>query len=230
MRIKNQERGIRNYLNMEKRYFKLESCGFRYLMVIIAALGFFMNLSASETAEAMLKRAATAIKSAEGLNASFTLTSGTHKLNGTMKSSGTKFSLETSSTSTWYDGKTMWTYNGNNKETTVTTPTKSELAEANPLYIVNAYSSNFTAAFAKSQPKGGKTIVLTPKSKKLGYKSVHITIPDKSSFPSQVIVIPASGQRIAISISQIKTGLKFPDATFTYPKSKYPKAEIVDLR
>lgn len=215
---------------MGKRHFDIKCCGFRYLIIIIAAMGFSVNLRAAESAEAMLKRAATAIKSAGGLSASFTLTSGNHKLTGTMKSSGDKFSLETSSTSTWYDGKTMWTYNGNSKETTITTPTKSELAEANPLYIVNAYSTNFTAAFAKSQTKGSKTIVLTPKSKKLGYKSVHITIPDKGSFPSQVIVIPASGQRLAITISQTKTGLKFPSSAFTYPKSKYPKAEIVDLR
>lgn len=230
MRIRNQERGIRNYLNMVKKCFNIKCHWLRYLMIAIAAIGFSMNLSAAETAEAILKKAATAIKNAGGLSASFSLTSGNHKLTGTMKSSATKFSLETSTTSTWYDGKTMWTYNGNTKETTVTIPAQSELAEANPLYIVNAYSNNFTASFSKSQSKGSKTIVLTPKSKKLGYKSVHITIPDKSSFPSQVVVIPQSGQRISISISQVKTGVKFTASTFVYPKSKYPKAEIVDLR
>lgn len=202
----------------------------RYILLLIAILGVSASAPAAETADAVLKRTAAAIKNANGLSASFVLTSGNNKLTGTLKSENSKFSLETSTTCTWYDGKTMWTYNSSSKETTVITPTQSELAEANPLYIVNAYSNNFTAAFAKSQSAGSKTIVLTPKSKKLGYKSVHLTIPDKSSYPTKVVVIPMSGQKITISISQIKTGQKFSASAFTYPKNKYPKVEIVDLR
>lgn len=202
----------------------------RYLVILGLIMGLCCQAKAAETADEVLKRVETAIKTADGISASFTITSGSHRLAGSMKSSGDKFALETSSVSTWYDGKTMWTYNAGNKETTVTTPTASELADANPLFIVKAYSSNFTAAFAKSQAKGSTTIVLTPKSKKLGYKSVYMTIPDNSSFPSQVIAVSLSGQRIIITISQTKKGIKFQSSTFTYPKSKYPNAEIVDLR
>lgn len=184
----------------------------------------------AQTADAVLKKTAAAIKGADGLSASFTLTSGSQKIAGSMKSASGKFSLVTSTISTWYDGKTMWTYNSKTKETTVMTPTQAELAEANPLYVVNSYSGNFTADFAKTQPKGAKTIVLTPKSKKLGYKSVHVTVSDGTGLPSQVVVLPLSGQKITINVSQIKTGQKLQPSVFTYPKSKYPGAEIVDLR
>lgn len=203
-----------------------------YLWLIIAvSIIFTVSENAdAQSAEAVLKRTSAAIKAAGGLSGSFTLTSGNQKLSGTIKSSGTKFSLVTNTNSTWYDGKTLWTHNANTNETTLTTPTQEEVAEANPLYIVNVYSNNFTASFAKTQSKGSKTIVLTPKSKKLGYKSVHVTIPDNSSFPSSLVVIPSSGQKLTITISQVKTGLKLPDTTFVYPKGKYPKAEIVDLR
>lgn len=203
---------------------------YAYLVILMALIIGGTDSVSAETAEAVLKKTSTAVKSAGGLSASFSLTSGNQKISGTMKSEGNKFSLVTNINSTWYDGKTMWTHNANSNETTVTIPTASEVAEANPLYIVNVYSNNFTAAYSKTQTKGSKTIVLTPKSKKLGYKSVHVTIPDNSSFPSKLIVIPSSGQKLTISISQIKTGVKLPDATFVYPKSKFPKAEIVDLR
>lgn len=193
-------------------------------------LGLALSVSAAETADGMLKKAAGAINGSTGLTASFTLDYGSQKVTGTMKASGKKFALQTSSTSTWYDGKNMWTYNAKNAETTLMTPTPQEVAEANPLSIVNSYSANFTAAFAKTQPKGSKTIVLTPKSKQSGYRSVHVTIPDGSVFPSKLVVIPSSGQKVTVSISQVKTGQKLPEATFVYPKAKYPKAEIVDLR
>ena len=194
------------------------------------AVGITLSMSAAETADGMLKKAAAAINGAGGLTASFTLDYGQQKMTGTLKASGRKFALQTSTASTWYDGKNMWTYNAGSNETTLMVPTPQEVAEANPLSIVNSYASTFTAAFAKSQAKGSKTIVLTPKSKKSGYKSVHVTIPARASFPSKLVVIPSSGQKITVSISQVKTGQKLAESSFIYPETKYPKAEIVDLR
>ena len=202
----------------------------KYFMALVAMMLLIPAASAAETADGMLKKAASAINGAGGLSASFTLDYGKEKVAGTLKSSGRKFVIQTSSTSTWYDGKNMWVYNARNNETTLMSPTAEEVAEANPMSLVNTYSSSFTAAFAKTQSKGSRTIVLTPKSKKTGYKSVHVTIAEGSSFPSRLVIIPNSGQKITVSISQVKNGQKFVDATFTYPKSKYPKAEIVDLR
>ncbi|MBD5263579.1 MAG: outer membrane lipoprotein carrier protein LolA [Bacteroides sp.] len=202
----------------------------RYILGFVMAVGISLSMSAAETADGMLKKAAAAINGAGGLTASFTLDYGQQKMTGTLKASGRKFALQTSTASTWYDGKNMWTYNAGSNETTLMIPTPQEVAEANPLSIVNSYASTFTAAFAKSQAKGSKTIVLTPKSKKSGYKSVHVTIPAGASFPSKLVVIPSSGQKITVSISQVKTGQKLAESSFIYPKTKYPKAEIVDLR
>lgn len=201
----------------------------RYIVMGVMVLAMAFG-AAAETADGILRKAATAINGAGGLTAAFTLDYGQQKLSGTLKTSGKKFALQTPSTSTWYDGKSMWTYNQKNNETTLMTPTQQEVTEANPLSIVNSYSTSFTAAFAKGQTKGSKTIVLTPKSKQSGYKSVHVTIPDGSSFPSKLVVIPSSGQKVTVGISQVKTGQKLAESTFVYPKTKYPKTEIVDLR
>ncbi|MDE6740945.1 MAG: outer-membrane lipoprotein carrier protein LolA [Muribaculaceae bacterium] len=201
----------------------------RYILIGIMAFGIAFSMAA-ETADGILKKAATSINGAGGLTASFTLDYGQQKISGSLKASGKKFALQTPSSSTWYDGKNMWTYNPKNNETTLMTPTPQEVAEANPLSIVNSYSTSFTAAFAKVKTNGSQTIVLTPKSKQAGYKSVHVTIPDGSSFPSKIVVIPSSGQKVTVGISQVKTGQKLAESTFVYPKNKYPKAEIVDLR
>ncbi len=197
---------------------------------MMVVLGLASSLSAAETADGMLKKAASAINGSNGLTASFTLDYGQQKISGTLKASGRKFAIQTSTSSTWFDGKNMWTYNVKNSETTLMTPSPQEVAEANPLTLVNSYSSSFMASFAKGQTKGSKTIILTPKSKQSGYKSVHITIPDGSVYPSKLVIVPTSGQKVTVSISQVKSGQKLPDATFVYPKTKYPKVEIVDLR
>lgn len=205
----------------------------RYLKYILAFMILVMaglSLSAAETADAVLRRAAAKINGANGLTASFTLDSGGKKVSGTMKAEGKKFCIESSVSSTWYDGKTMWTYNVSAGETTVMIPTAQEVAEANPLSLVNSYSGEFTAAFAKTQKAGSKTIVLTPKSKKSGYKSVHVTISESSSIPSLIVVIPSSGQKLTVSITKASFGQKLPASAFVYTKSKYPKVEIVDLR
>lgn len=202
----------------------------RYFFIVIAYFGIYGVTVAAESADAVLKRVASSINGANGISAAFTLDYGNQKLSGTLKSEGKMFALQTSASSTWYDGKSMWTYNPKTNETTLMTPTPTEVAEANPLSIVNSYTSSFTAAFAKTQKKGSKTIVLSPKSKNFGYKSVHVTIADGASVPSMIIVIPSSGQKMTVSITQVKMQQKFPSSTFAYPKSKYPKAEIVDMR
>lgn len=201
-----------------------------YILSLIMIFGTSASMSSAESADAVLKRAAASINGADGIAASFTIDYGSQKLSGTLKSAGKMFALQTSASSTWYDGKSMWTYNPKTNETTLMTPTPAEVAEANPLSIVNSYASSFTAAFAKTQKKGSKTIVLTPKSKHYGYKSVHVTIADGASVPSVIVVVPASGQKMTVSISQVKMHQKFQASTFTYPKSKFPKAEIVDMR
>lgn len=185
---------------------------------------------AAETADAVLKKATSRISAGGGISASFTLNSDGQKVSGTLKAEGKKFAVETGSSSTWFDGKTMWTYNPRTSETTVMLPTAQEVAEANPLSIINNYSGTFTAAFAKTQTKGSKTIVLSPKSRKSGYKSVYVTIPDNSGLPSMIVVNPQSGRKITVSITKTALHQKFAASTFTYPRAKYPKAEIIDLR
>lgn len=200
---------------------------FLFLLTLIFSTA---SLSGAETADQILKKASAAINNANGLSASFNIDYGTQRLTGTLKTSGKMFVLQTSSSSTWYDGKNMWTFNAKNNETTLINPTAQEVAEANPLLLVNSYSMQFVASFAKNQTKGNKTILLTPKSKSIGYKSVMVTIPDGSNYPSMLVVVPSSGQTVKINISNVRTSQKFSNSTFVYPKSKYPKAEIVDLR
>lgn len=188
------------------------------------------ELLAEQTASQLIASCNAKIRQAGGISAIFSMTSGNQSTNGSLKTTGSKFVIDTPTASTWYDGNSMWTYNSRTKETTVVKPTPAELAETNPLLLISSKISQFSVSYAKNRKAGCMTVVLTPKTKGTGIKSMHIDINAKTNLPEKLVAVPASGQTISITLSSIKTAQKYTDATFVYPKSKYPKATIVDLR
>ncbi len=185
---------------------------------------------AEQTAAQFVNSCSAKIKQAGGISAVFSMEADGQAINGTMKSSGSKFVLDTPTVATWYNGKDMWTYNSRSGETTLLTPTPAELSEANPLLLITSKLGAFTASYAKTHPAGMKIVVLVPKTKGTGMKSVHVTVNPKTMLPVKLIAVPTSGRKITISLSSVKTGQKHADAVFNYPKAKYPKVKIVDLR
>lgn len=183
----------------------------------------------AETAAQFVANSVAKIKSAGGIKASFKLSTSQGAVSGTLCQQGSLFSLTSGATSTWYDGKNLWTYNPQSNETTLVNPTAEELAESNPITYLNS-ATKFNAAFASGAPKGCKTVTLTPKSKKQGIKSVQLTINATTGMPVKIVVNPSSGSSATISISSVTKGNKFPSSTFKYPGKRYPGVKVVDLR
>ncbi|MCM1152891.1 MAG: outer-membrane lipoprotein carrier protein LolA [Muribaculum sp.] len=184
--------------------------------------------NAADTASAFLGRVSTTLGKSGSLQASFTY-AGAMKGSGTITSQGKKFSVVTTSGGSWYNGKDLWSYNPGTSEVTVVNPSSAELQETNPMMYINA-GSQFNIAFASSSPAGTKTLNLTPKSKKLGVKSVILVVNAKTMHPVKITVNPSSGKAFIINVSKIVLGKKYGASAFNFPKSKYPRAQIVDLR
>ena len=202
----------------------------RYILAFIMMISGWSVMSGGETATQIATRAAQLLQRASGVRAEFSLESQGQKLTGTLKSAGSKFAITTPGMSTWYDGKTMWTYNSRVGETTVNTPTAAEVAETNPMSLISANGSLFTAYYAKKQPAKGRRIVLMAKGRELGIKSVAVTIADGTYMPVNIVVTPLKGTPTTVNIKSISTKSNFTVSDFVYPSGKYPKAEIVDLR
>lgn len=199
-------------------------------LIIFTLLCFFtLSSLGASSADMVLKESAAKIKAAKGVDASFKLTMGGRSVTGTLKSSGNKFAISTSAGSSWYNGKAMWTYNPSSGETTVVTPTAAELAEVNPLVYLNSYSTNYTASFSKNKIQGQTTIILTPKKKRNAIKQVEIAIGG-NKLPSSIKITSSDGSASVVTISKLNLGSTIASSEFEYPKAKFPKAEIVDLR
>ena len=49
-------------------------------------------------------------------------------------------------------------------------------------------------------------------------------------YPSKIELTIDNNSLVTINVKNVKTGANYPASTFVFDKSKYPHAEIVDLR
>ena len=204
----------------------------KQLLSIIFTLSLALSASfanASLTPQQVAQKTAAVVSNAKTISATFTFSGNGRKSQGSIKSSGNKFSVILPEVSTWFDGKTMYTYNPRTVETTVITPTAAELMESNPLLYVKGAGSNFTYKFSTVKRTGKYVVDLTPLKKNSEIKKMTITVNSTTFNPERIIVTTLGGV-LTIDITSFKTGVEIPASEFNYPKSKYPKAEIIDLR
>lgn len=196
-------------------------------------------ISRAQNPVSILDKAATAYENANGISASFTLNTRSEvqkmseSFEGTIQMKGDKFTLITPDMSTWFDGKTQWTYVERNDEVNVSTPTGEELQFTNPAMLLRVYKKGFTPAYiGESTAANGKAaydIKLTPK-KKGDILSVELQIEKFSGFPAKIKVEAKNGITNTIHISNLKTGVNQSDDFFVFKESEYPDAEVIDLR
>lgn len=204
----------------------------RFIALIIAALSLFtfgFEATAAITAEQVAQKAAAVISGAKGINATFSMRMNGKNVKGSLKSSGQKFVVLLPQVSTWYNGKTLYTYNPRTMETTVITPTAQELLESNPLLYVKGGAGGYSYSFSPVKRNGKYVIDLVPRSKKSGVRKLTFTI-NATNFQTERIAVTTASGSTTVDVTSFRAVSALPASEFEYPRSKYPKAEIVDLR
>lgn len=197
-----------------------------YLFLALATV--VCSNAATPSADAVMNSAASKIRGAKGISASFSST-GTSSVSGTIVASGNKFKLTAGGMTTWFDGKTMWSYNPRSQEVSVMNPTAREIAESNPLSYVAGWSGMFKASFSQTKPSSGYSIILTAKNSSVGIKGAVVTL-SAQMIPQKIVITQRNGKKETITISSVKFTSAPAASTFTFKKSAYPKATVVDLR
>lgn len=199
------------------------------LLMMCALLSLSIPAKAALTAEQVAQKAAAVISNAKGITANFSMSGNGRTVKGSVKSSGNKFSVSMPEVSTWYNGKALYTYNARIGETTVTTPTAQELLESNPLLYVKGASNSYTYKFSTVKRTGKYLVELTPRTQKGSLKKITFTI-NSSTYHPERIAVTTTGGSFTVDVTSLQTNATHTAATFEYPKTKYPKAEIIDLR
>lgn len=202
----------------------------KFLSVFVLSL-LTLNLMGQGNPEAqkILSKVVNVISGAKGVEAKFTVYNSGYSGSGVIKAQGKKFSVSLPDVKVWYNGKDMYTYNGNSNETTVVVPTDEELSQSNPLAYVTTAPHNYNVTFSTVKKAGKDILELTPK-KKGDVKRITLTLRKTDCIPEKIVVEPTSGNPVTAEISLFKTSANLSASDFEYPESKYSKVEVIDLR
>ena len=153
-------------------------------------------------------------------------------ISGTMDIMGRKFYMKTPEVQTWFDGKTQWTIQTGDSEVSMTEPTGEELQMINPYAFINIYKKGFNYRMKQgtlSNKKQGYKITLTADNSKQEIREMFLEV-DKQYNPVRISIRQGKNQWVRLVVNRFSTGQKFDTQHFTFPKKRYPKHEIIDLR
>lgn len=205
-----------------------------FLLAFILAFPVSLNAQTLTPAQILAKTAAK-LNSKQGIEAHFSVSYSGYTGKGAIKAKDGKFYVKFPDTQVWYNGSDLYTYNQNTGETTVVNPTSEELAQTNPLVYITSATKNFNVSESTVKKNGRYTLELKPKTGGAGsgdmdVKRVTLTIRKSDFGLEKVVIEPRSGSPITAEISEIKNGNNILASDFEYPRSKYSKVELIDLR
>ncbi len=199
-----------------------------FMMTLLACLAGTSWAQKDAEAKKILDKAAAAFQKAGGVEIGFTV-EGSQALKGTLQLKGPHFALQTSTTSTWYDGKTQWTYMPSTNEVNISNPSPDQVQRLNPQSWLNSYKQGFNYKYNGTSGTNYQ-ITLTPEKANNQLKSVVLLLNTTTYAPSQIVINQANGQSATIKVSSYRTGQNYNESTFRFDSKKYPNAEVIDLR
>lgn len=184
----------------------------------------------SISAPQILQKAASALNSVGGVTAGYIFKSGSYSEKGTIAVKAHKYLINTAERTVWYDGKTMWSLNKDDKEVSISAPTAAEAGAMNPYLIAANYKTEYTAKLLKSTVKGTYNIQLTPKNKNSYLKSAILCVRASNYMPVRLDITDKQGNKTSIAVTDVKTNVSLPDSKFVYAPSANPGVKVIDLR
>lgn len=200
-----------------------------FVLIIFAVIS--LPIIAAESPKAILEKSISKISNVNGIKAAFSISiDGSSPISGTYLSKGKKFKLVTPLSTTWFDGKDMWTANNKSRQITLITPTEQEINEVNPFSYLKSYKGKYRIFFSKRSEKGLYLILLNPINSKDQIKAVEIAINAASLLPERFIIRDKNDNRTTVSVNSISLNTIIPDAEFICKPNSLKGYELVDLR
>lgn len=191
------------------------------IMTVITTMAVY-----GQTAKTVLDKTAAVLNNKTGVTAQYSLTLDGNNLSGSISVKGRKFYITSPMTTTWFNGKTQWTYVKNNEEVNVSNPNEEELQMINPYNFVNIYRKGYK--YTMTTKGNDHTVHLTATDKKKGIQEMYVTVNAKTYVPSQ-IKMKQKNKWVTITVKKFAKA-NLSDGIFTFKAADFPKAEIIDLR
>lgn len=197
------------------------------LLALVSAFAFSALADNAKEAKQILDKTASVVGKKSGAQANFLISnSKIGSTSGTISIKGNKFNAVTPQATVWFNGKTQWTYMKKTDEVNVTTPTKAQQTQMNPLTFINMYKSGYKLSVKNVE--GKKEVRMQALNKGYSIQEMYIVINPNTYIPTQVRM-RQNATWTTINISNFKSKPQ-NDAVFTFNKRDYPSAEVIDLR
>ncbi|MBQ2046729.1 MAG: outer-membrane lipoprotein carrier protein LolA [Muribaculaceae bacterium] len=204
----------------------------KYIIKKILAIFTIMSSCLSSnamTANEVLTNTSKVYNNSKSITASFAIIDNGYSNAGKITITGNKFVITTPQMSTWFDGKTQWTYSSSINEVNIGEPTAEELQIINPFSIIKDFQINYNGKLLDSA-KGSYKIKLTPKKSNNDIKSIELTVNSTTYLPSLIVIVAKNNIKTTINIKNINIGGTLPGSTFVFNSANYPGVEVIDLR
>lgn len=153
--------------------------------------------------------------------------------NGTILMKGTKYRVSFGGQEIFCDGKTVWNYDKNSNEVTISNLESSGGTITPQKLFTNFYDKDFLYKMNGEKKVGAKTlqeVEMTPTDKSKPFHKVYVLIDKTAKTLYSTKVLEKAGGRYTYTVSSMSTNTAMADNQFTFDKAKYPGVEVVDLR
>lgn len=214
------------------------------ILLAIAALLFFIPLRAQishtqagdidEAASAILK---TASNKLNGKAVSFTVTminknsekKETARMSANVLYCKGKYRVEQERQVLYGDGQSVWHWNKDVGEVTVSKIVDGDDDLMNPAKLLSNYKKNYKEKLIRVDDDGTAVIDLTPKKSK-SYHKIRILVGEKTGIIKSMELHNYDGSRGEYRVSNFKQGVKTTDKDFMFDQQANPAVEVIDMR
>lgn len=153
------------------------------------------------------------------------------KTEGTLFVKGDKYRLLIAGQVVICDGITTWTYIKDADEVQINTVENSE-ESITPNKLLTSYNKDYKSKFVKESFQYGTTvnmIDLTPIEGK-SFSNVRVIIDKAKDQLLEITIFDKNGSTYSYIINKFVPDTAIEDSQFTFNKSEFPGAEVVDMR
>ncbi len=150
---------------------------------------------------------------------------------GSLIVSGDKYLLKIAGQEIICDGKTIWTYIADAEEVQINEVDKEE--SFSPTKLLSSYSDDYDANLEKEYSENNRQyylLKLKPNAKDSSFDFVHLKIEKDKMQLAAFIIYDFDKNVFSYIIKEYLTDVALGAKAFTFDASKYPNADIIDMR
>lgn len=204
----------------------------KYLLIILTFFVGLLPATAQENeAKVLLDHIAEKFSHSNGVSIIYSIRPEGEYSYGLIKLKGEKFFLKSPGMTTWFDGRTQWTYLEANDEVNISEPTPEELQTISPFAWIRLYRQGYTLQL-ESSGKRASVIVMTATDPNKEWQRIQFYVEHVELYPIEIRMRRKDSEEdIVIKITSFDAESEnYPDDMFTFNKKEYPTAEVIDLR